>query len=208
MGREIFWLDQPAIFFNNWYRFVPTNDMTIPEALNSILRFTIYSAILISIISKNANYLLLIPIVMFVSVLLVRMYPRTQILKEAFTSAKDGVDSPTTNNPFMNVLFTDYVDNPQKPPAPKDVTLPAVRDNIMEAFSKTNNLFLDTNDRFGLAQSARNWVSQPSTTIPNDLEAFQNFLNKDNTTQKLPSEGYVLAKGSVSAIPDGQYQYN
>jgi hypothetical protein len=51
-------------------------------------------------------------------------------------------------------------------------------------------------------QSARQWVSQAATTIPNDLDGFQKFLNKDNFSQKLDSESYVIAKGSTTK-PDG-----
>jgi hypothetical protein len=177
--------------------------MTVPEALNAVVRFTIYSAVLITVITQKTWYLLLIPLVMLASVFLVKMFPRTQILKETFSTARSGVEyaSPTPSNPFMNVLFTDYVDNPERPPAP-DVTSDAVKQSIEEAFSKTSDLFMDTSNKFGLMQSARKWISQASTTIPNDLDGFQKFLNKDNVSQKADSESYVIAKGST-VKPDG-----
>jgi hypothetical protein len=202
MSREIFWLTDPANLFINWSRFVPTNEMTVPEALNAVVRFTVYSAILITLITRRTNLLLLIPLVMLVSVVLVRLYPETQILKETFAPARPGGVSsatPKASNPFMNVLFTDYADNVKRPSAPLDITAPGVKASIEEAFSKTSNLFMDTSDTFGLMQSIRQWNTQPSTTIPNDLEGFQNFLNKDNVSRKALSEGYVVAKGSVNA---------
>jgi hypothetical protein len=61
---------------------------------------------------------------------------------------------------------------------------------------------MDTSNKYGLMQSARQWVSQAATTIPNDLDGFQKFLNKDNFSQKLDSESYVIAKGSTTK-PDG-----
>jgi hypothetical protein len=203
MSRETFWLDDPANLFTNWSRFLPTNDMTVPEALNAVVRFTIYSTVLITVITQKTWYLLLIPLVMLASVFLVKMFPRTQILKETFSAGGSSVRyaTPTPSNPFMNVLFTDYVDNPERPPAP-DVTSDAVKQSIEEAFSKTSDLFMDTSNKFGLMQSARQWVSQAATTIPNDLEGFQKFLNKDNVSQKLDSESYVIAKGST-VKPDG-----
>ena len=203
MSRETFWLDDPANLFTNWSRFLPTNDMTVPEALNAVVRFTIYSTVLITVITQKTWYLLLLPLVMLASVFLVKMFPRTQILKETFSAGGGSVRyaTPTPSNPFMNVLFTDYVDNPERPPAP-DVTSDAVKQSIEEAFSKTSDLFMDTSNKFGLMQSARQWVSQAATTIPNDLEGFQKFLNKDNVSQKLDSESYVIAKGST-VKPDG-----
>ena len=73
--RELFWLDDPAHFFVRWHKFLPTNDMTVPEALNAVVRFTIYSAVLVAIVARRTDYLLLIPLVMLVSVILVRLFP-------------------------------------------------------------------------------------------------------------------------------------
>jgi len=202
MSREKFWLDDPANLFTNWSRFLPTNEMTVPEALNAVVRFTIYSSLLISVITQKTWYLLLIPLVMFASVFLVKMFPTTQILKETFSgAAPTRYATPTASNPFMNVLFTDYVDNPTRPPAP-NINEPHVKESIDEAFSKTSDLFMDTSNKYGLMQSARQWMSQAATTIPNDLDGFQKFLNRDNVSRKHDSEAYVVAKGSTSK-PDG-----
>ena len=198
-GRELFWLNDPANLFKRWTRFVPTNDMTVPEALNAVVRFTIYSSILISLITQKSWYLLLIPAVMVVSAILVRMYPETQILKEAFGNASSGAATPKASNPFMNVLFTDYVDNPDRPAAPSNINNNAVKASIDEAFAKTSDLFMDTSDKYGLAQSARMWGTQAATTIPNDLEGYQKFLNRDNVSRKEISESFVVAKGSTSS---------
>ena len=81
-------------------------------------------------------------------------------------------------------------------PAPPDITSPAVKESINEAFAKTSDLFMDTSDKYALAQSARNFVTQASTTIPNDMDGFQKFLNQDNVSRKEISESYVVAKGS------------
>ena len=204
MSRERFWLDDPANLFTNWSKFLPTKEMTVPEALNSVIRFTIYSSLLISVITGKSWYLLLIPLVMFASVFLVKLFPTTQVLKETFTSGTLPIRyaSPSANNPFMNVLFTDYVDDPERVPAPPNINENAVKESIDEAFARTNDLFMDTSNKYGLMQSARQWNTLASTTIPNDLDGFQKFLNKDNVSQKMDSEAYVVAKGSTSK-PDG-----
>ncbi len=197
--REVFWLDDPANLFTHghWTRFVPTNDMTVPEALNSVVRFSIYFSFLMAMITGNGNYLMFVPAIMLLSVILVRVYPETQILKEAFNNQPHTkAAKSSSSNPFMNVLFTDYVDNPQRAPAPPDITSPAVKESIEEAFAKTSDIFMDTSDKLTLAQSSRNFVTQASTTIPNDLGSFQDFLNKDNVSRKELSETYAVAKGS------------
>jgi hypothetical protein len=201
MVREIFWLKDPANLFgkDTWTRFVPVDSMTVPEALNAVVRFTVYFGILITLITGETNYLLFIPIVMAMTVALVHMYPTTQVLKESYTN-KGEYSTPTSSNPFMNVLFTDYVDDVGRPPAPPNINNPSVRESIEEAFSVTSDLFMDTSDKYGLAQAARQFVTQASTTIPNDLEGFQTFLNKDNVSRKASSEGYVVAKGSTQEL--------
>ena len=208
--RELFWLEDPAHFFVRWHKFLPTNDMTVPEALNAVVRFTVYSALLVAIVARRTDYLLLIPLVMVASVVLVRLFPKTQIIQETFDNlkrhAKSGgsggavehFSTPSADNPFMNVLFTDYVDDPARVSAPPDVTSSALDSSIREAFSKTSDLFMDTSDTYGLMESSRHWVTQAATTIPNDLEGFQAFLNKDNVSRKGKSEEYVLANGSTN----------
>jgi hypothetical protein len=200
--RELFWLNDPANFFVKWHKFLPTNDMTVPEALNAVVRFTVYSAVVVAIVARRTDYLLLIPLVMLASIFLVRLFPKTQMIQETFagkTSSSSGGTpaTPTADNPFMNVLFTDYVDNPERVAAPPDVTSSALDSSIREAFSKTSDLFMDTSDTYGLMESSRHWVTQAATTIPNDLEGFQAFLNKDNVSRKGKSEEYVIAEGST-----------
>jgi hypothetical protein len=203
--RELFWLNDPANFFVKWHKFLPTNDMTVPEALNAVVRFTVYSAVVVAIVARRTDYLLLIPLVMLASIFLVRLFPKTQMIQETFgnvggktTSSSGGTPAtPTADNPFMNVLFTDYVDNPERVAAPPDVTSAALDSSIREAFSKTSDLFMDTSDTYGLMESSRHWVTQAATTIPNDLEGFQAFLNKDNVSRKGKSEEYVIAEGST-----------
>ena len=200
--RELFWLNDPANFFVKWHKFLPTNDMTVPEALNAVVRFTVYSAVVVAIVARRTDYLLLIPLVMVASIFLVRLFPKTQMIQETFGNVAKGSSTtgatPTADNPFMNVLFTDYVDNPDRVAAPPDVTSSALDSSIREAFSKTSDLFMDTSDTYGLMESSRHWVTQAATTIPNDLEGFQSFLNKDNVSRKGKSEEYVIAEGSTA----------
>jgi len=201
---ELFWLQDPAHLFTSskWKQFVPTNEMTVPEALNAVVRFTVYSSVLVALFTHKTQYLLLIPLVMAATVVLVKLFPKTQMIREAFQVPNiPGISyaSPTPDNPFMNVVFTDYVDNPDRAPAPPDVTSKDIDASIAQSFAKTNDLFMDTTDTYGLMQSARQWVTQAATTIPNDLEGFQAFLNKDNVSRKTLSEDYVVAKGSTNS---------
>lgn len=57
--RHLFWMDDPFILFknDNYIKFVPTNEMTRIEQLNSITRFSIYFIILLIMFKKNVKWL-------------------------------------------------------------------------------------------------------------------------------------------------------
>jgi hypothetical protein len=170
--------------------------MTVPESLNAVLRFTIYFSAILSIVTGKTQYLFAIPTVARVTIFLERMYPETQSFKEAFKNSGK-YTMPTPSNPFMNVTLNEISDNPNRPPA-APIDRPDVAEGVETAFSKTSELFMDTSDRFDLMQSSRAFVAMGgSGTVPNDLDAYQDFLNKDNVSRKMDSESYVSARGSV-----------
>lgn len=95
-------------------------------------------------------------------------------------------DAPRANNPYNNVLITDIVDNPDKLPAPPAYypeTEKEILDKTKEAIQKMNptfpdmtqKLFASLDDHFEFEQSARQFYSNPATTIPNDQGAFAEF---------------------------------
>jgi hypothetical protein len=93
---------------------------------------------------------------------------------------------PTSKNPFSNVLMTDYDFNPHKKPAP-----PAFNSNVNETILSeakklvgeinkdqpdiTNKLFKDLGEKLEFEQSMRQYISNPSTKIPNDSTSFAEF---------------------------------
>jgi Family of unknown function (DUF5762) len=125
-------------------------------------------------------------------------------VKEGFTSptqivsdmmAKNGItelppkgifDEGTTVNPFSNVLLTDYNFNPNKRPAE-----PAFNENIIDNINKNtkkmvqelnptisnleSKLYKGLGDQLAFEQSQQRFVSNPSTTIPNNDKAFKDF---------------------------------
>ncbi len=105
---------------------------------------------------------------------------------------------PTPDNPFMNPMLTDILENPDRPPA-AEITSKAVRDEVNEAFAQTSNIYMDTTDLFNLIQSQRNFHAVPA----DDHEGFLKFLGKNaqRTNQKGLSEGFVVAKGTVTSLP-------
>jgi hypothetical protein len=75
----------------------------------------------------------------------------------------------------MNVLLDEYKYNPERPQA-ASVGNSAVKQTLDDYFRV--QWFSDPTDVFGRNQSQRQFVTQPSTSIPNDRDSYQNWLYK------------------------------
>lgn len=80
---------------------------------------------------------------------------------------------PSARNPFMNVLLDEIKYNPERPDA-ASVNHPTVKQTLNDYFRV--QWFSDPTDVFGKNQSQRQFVTQPSTTVPNDQGAFADWL--------------------------------
>lgn len=81
--------------------------------------------------------------------------------------------TPTYRNPFMNVLIDELKYNPLKPAA-RSIQAPDVQDSL-DAFFRVQ-WTSDPTDVFGKTQSQREFVSMPSTSVPNDQGSFADWL--------------------------------
>lgn len=82
---------------------------------------------------------------------------------------------PTSRNPFMNILIDEIKYHPDRPPA-APVDHPAV-EQVMDDYFRIQ-WHSDPTDVYGKKQSQRQFITQPSTTIPNDQGSFANWLYK------------------------------
>jgi Family of unknown function (DUF5762) len=208
MSTEPFWYSEPNILFtqDTWSKFVPTADMPVSTALNAVVRFSVYLAILLFLSSMRPAYLLIIPLVMGVTVALNMMFPKARKIVESFGNGLvvsgyvgDMETRPSNDNPFMNPHLTDILDSPNMPPA-ADVTRKDIRNEVNAAFAKTSNIYMDTTDIFEMVQAQRNF----HTVATDDHAGLLKFLGKGQRTDKLLSEGYVAAKGTVPGLPSSQ----
>ena len=208
MSSETFWYYEPNILFtqDTWSKFVPTADMPVSTALNAVVRFSVYLATLLFLSSMRPAYLLIIPLVMGVTIALNMMFPKARKIVESFGNGLvvsgyvgDMETRPSDDNPFMNPHLTDILDNPNMPPA-ADVTRKDIRDEVNAAFAKTSNIYMDTTDVFDMVQAQRNF----HTVVTDDHAGLLKFLAKGQRDDKILSEGYVAAKGTVSGLPSSQ----
>ena len=205
MSTEPFWYSEPSVLFSQgaWYKFVPTAHMPVSESLNAVVRFSVYLAFLLFLSSMRPLYLLIIPLVMGSTIVLNALFPQARKIVETFGNGLvvsgyvgDKENLPTDDNPFMNPHLTDILDNPNMPPA-ADVTRKDVRDQVNAAFAKTSNIYMDTTDVFQMVQAQRNF----HTVVTDDHAGLLKFMGKGQRADKLLSEGYVAAKGTVPPLP-------
>jgi hypothetical protein len=89
------------------------------------------------------------------------------------------------NNPFGNVLMTDYKFNPNKKAVNADYTPDLehtlnskIKEFIVQENSdnnEINNLFNNVGDQFKFEQNNHQFYTNPSTTIPNKQDDFLSF---------------------------------
>jgi hypothetical protein len=182
--------------------------MDIPTSLNSIVRFTVYFSLIMSL--THTAYLIAIPVVLILTVVANTVFPNVRNL-EGFAVSKilENLTRPTGNNPFMNPLLTEIQDNPNRADA-APITSSKVKREIETAFQHTSDIYMDTTDRFDIAQSMKTFHTLQSAKIPNDQDGFLNFLAKGidepdfssafpSRNAKQKSETYVVALGSSAS---------
>ncbi len=83
-----------------------------------------------------------------------------------------GETLPSNANPFMNVLVPEYKYNPERAPA-AEVDDPTVKQGLDDFFR--THFYNDPTDVFGKSQDQRQFVTMPSTSIPNDRDSFMKW---------------------------------
>lgn len=181
-----FWFDDPSILYKKerLIEFFPSPTMHYIEKLNSIVRCGIYAAILIFLYTKNTN-IIIIPIIVAAITLYVYKFNKLNVVdKERMglnVEKLDDCQKPTRDNPFSNVLISDIQDNPRKKRACR-ITDTNTKNQIENHFNY--NLYKDVSDVMDKNNSQRQFVSNPSTTIPNDQTGFANWLYKFGSSCK------------------------
>lgn len=95
--------------------------------------------------------------------------------KRGAGAAPANLSFPSARNPFMNVLIDEIKYNPTRPVA-ASITDPSIKVGLDDFFRTEFNS--DPTDVFGKTQSQRQFVTMPSTGIPNDVHSYQNWLYK------------------------------
>lgn len=209
INRQIpFWSENPNIlidktYFTEWF---PLTEMSYNQKLNAITRLVLLFAILLFVCNQHLR-ILPITLLTLAAIFFVHYHHSLKSKREGMISQSVVHDSlnninatfqtPVPENPFSNILVTDYEYNVEKLPAP-----PSTNDNILSQAKQfvrnahkdqpeiADKLFNDLAEEFTFEQSMRPFYSMPNTTIPNDQQGFRNFCYGDMVSCK---EGNPLA---------------
>ena len=185
------WVDDITILLNSdkFVEFFPRSDMTRAAKMNAITRFSIYASIVMYVYNRNINSFFFAVATMTIIFLLHHSNKTTgdiETFDEAAESREGGEDrcvKPTRDNPFMNVLLTDYENNPRRGEACK-----TYNDKETEAQMKKDfnyNLYRDVSNIFNRNNSQRQFYTNPGTSIPNRQGDFVNWLyNRPETCKE------------------------
>jgi hypothetical protein len=177
-----FWLNDPTILFKQKYitQLWPYSYLTYEEKLNAVTRFIIVISLLGYVL---LNRIIIVVLGLIITGIIVLLYKKKEGLNNSYYAVNDQIIEQ--NNPFGNVLMTDYKFNPNK----KEVTTEyspnletSINTKIKEFIVQENgdnneiyNLFNNVGDQMTFEQNNRQFYTNPSTTIPNKQDDFLSF---------------------------------
>jgi hypothetical protein len=198
-----FWGTDPNALFEpkSILELFPTSNMSYNQKLNAISRLVILLIFLIYFITRSLRVFVIG--LLTLGAIWMLNYSQTKNakkvrFKESFNSElgkaylrdktlpTDIFAESTFENPFQNVLFTDYDNAAEKKPAPAAYD-PQVQQDVMthtktmidkmnpEQPKISEKLFHSLEDNLAFEQSLRPFYSNPATTIPNDQSSFADF---------------------------------
>lgn len=186
------WYEDPIAFLmdvEDAARILPSKSMTLTEQLNAAFRFALYFSIVVLVVKRDANVFFF---AIFVGLLTIVIYNHDKsvnnnksVILEKLNMGSSPTQKhcvlPTRDNPFMNVLYTDYADFPNRPGACNPMSTKA-KTAIRKNYEK--GTVRDVDDIFGKNSGERQFYTTAITTIPNDQSGFANWLYKSPPTCK------------------------
>ena len=139
----------------------PTSDMTYPERVNALVRLIVLMTVCIYLYNRDTRYVLygMFCVGLLTFVAHVGISGRTFQPRAGSASVRPACTHPTVNNPFANVLLTDYKYDPNRPPAcPVD----SVAGEIEAAYGAT--AYRDADDLGYRRAGFNQFITQPDTT--------------------------------------------
>jgi hypothetical protein len=188
---QIWYKDPKGAFLSKERALVilPDATMTLTEQMNAVMRFGLYLGVLSVIYERSlvsATYI--VGIIAAVTAVLEyhdsRVDGDLQRRRETLNVQPDRLTGelcvrPTSNNPMMNVLVSDYSAFPTRPAA-CDVTDASVAKQVQKL--SRQNVYRDMDDVYGRkAEAELPYYTMPSTTIPNQQGELARWLYREGS---------------------------
>lgn len=172
------WFEDPYSLFNanKILKFWPTSSQSPDERVNASTRFILYLTSVLYIVKRDPRlwYLAL----MVIGVLFI-LYKSNiiSVYNGPIPANSDGIHSdcqlPSAQNPMANVMMGDYDKDPQRPPACYYPTVkPAVKTFLDNTIPYDAGRSRSSLPKYQKQFAARQFISNPSTTIPNNQTDF------------------------------------
>ena len=224
------WLNDPTILLKHdklkeiW----PSEKMSPEEKVNAITRLVILLTILGYLLTLSYKIFIIGLTTLGIICILYFIQNKSNIKsKEGFSNLsgvypsltnpltyelnKNNFSKPSKTNPLMNVLIPEIYYDPQRkaaaptfnPTVEKEINK-SVKEFVEKPFKDKNigkKLFADLGDDIMFNRSMLQWTATPSTQVPNDQKAFQEYLYGNMISGK---EGHPLALERHSS---GAYNY-
>jgi len=152
MGDPL-WINDVSLLYRDGRikQLVPTRDMSYTERVNALVRLVIISTMCIYVYNRDSRYVLYGVFCSALLTLVARIgRPSGAALTKGSPPADTSCTHPTPNNPFANVLLTDYKYNPNRPPACNvdDVSGEMKRAYAANSYRNAGDFSLNGFDRF------------------------------------------------------------
>ena len=179
------------ILLNEPGNILPGKNRSMNDNFNRCSRFLLLIGAIMSILTGNIAYLLFSILLLYLCGYMYKNYGG--FVFSRFNN--ENCQNPTPENPMANVLLSDYKNAIEKKPACKyDDVKNQINNSLYDAFN------VDENDFNWKNNSQRQFFSMPSTTIPNDRDAFLDFVSGGQRYKKMCKEDAFVCTGREGGI--------
>ena len=178
------WSENPMVLLASPLELIYSPHYSSEQNANALARFVIYWTVFSYAITSR-------PSIIFIGfVLLFCMRGTTAKVPDAFLDTQDATmtkycESPSIDNPMSNPLLTDFGNGEKLPACPSA----SVRGEIRDALNSqpiTGPVFENLGDDSGTRMARRQFYTVPSTTVPNERDAFVHALYGSNIDRANP----------------------
>lgn len=173
----MFWTDDINILFDPVL--FPSNDMQIDEKLNAVTRLIIFICVIIALLLRDIKFILLMIILVLGIIVLYKYQDNLYKVTDKFLNDKNlkVVDKkickkPTKNNPFMNPMMSDKLENEDYSACPS-YTQP-ISEEVDELYD--TSMYTNVDDIYNRNTGIRQFYTVPGNKIPNEQTVFANWL--------------------------------